>query len=120
MSDAPKRIWIDSPPMTYIDSSGPPGLKDALFSARLADGPPLASDVGVLRWLADRAREYNPTLALVPGDPASAAKTIGEEVANLQALMGKKDSEYWKGPKAQQLQERYRKLLEAKERLSQP
>jgi hypothetical protein len=101
----------------YIDGSGPPGLKDMLFSARLADGTPLASNLEVLRWLADRAREFNPTLALVPGDPSMAGKTIGDEMANLQAQMANKNSEYWKGPKAQQLQERYRKLLEARDRL---
>lgn len=108
------KILIES----YLDS-GPPGLKDMLFTARLADGTPLASNLEVLRWLADRAREFNPTLALVPGDPTTAAKTIGEELTNLQAMMGKKDSEYWKGPKSQQLQARYRQLVDARDRLSQ-
>jgi len=103
----------------YIDSSGPPGLRDTLFGARLSDGTPLASNLEVLRWLADQARAYNPTLALVPGDPSTAVKTITDEIANLQAMMANKQSDYWKGPKAQQLQARYRELLGARDRLPQ-
>lgn len=102
----------------YLDS-GPPGVKDLLFGARLADGTPLASNLEVLRFLADKGREFNPTIHLVPGDPTTAAQAITSEISNLQAMMGNKSSEYWKGPKAESLQARYRELLDAKTRISQ-
>lgn len=102
----------------YLDS-GPSGLKERLFSARLGDGTPLASDVEILRWLADRAREFNPTISLVPGDPSAAAKTIADELATIKAMMPNRSSEYWKGPKAPQLQARYRELVAASQKVAQ-
>jgi hypothetical protein len=102
----------------FLDS-GPPGIKDALFGARLADGTPLASNLDVLRFLADKGREYNPTITVVPGDPTTVQKTIVDELSNIQAMMGNRQSDYWKGPKSEILQKRYRELVEARDRINQ-
>jgi len=36
---------------------------------------------------------------------------VADERAEIEALMGRQDSEYWRGPKAATLQQRYRELL---------
>lgn len=95
----------------YLDS-GPPGLKDLLFNARLADGTPVASHPDILRFLSDRGRELNPVLPMVPGDHQTQAQTVGARLDALRVMMGNKNSEYWKGPKADKLQAEYRQMLE--------
>jgi len=100
----------------FLDT-GPAGTKEALFSARLADGTPLASNLNVLRFLADKARELIPPETIVPGEGAGQVKSIEDEIASLQGLMGNKQSEYWKGPKAQDMQQRYRDLVTARDKL---
>lgn len=100
----------------FLDT-GPAGTKDLLFSARLADGTPLVSNYDVVRFLVDKAREFNPPLPLTPGDGAQ-AKGIEDELASLKSMMPNKNSEYWKGPKAEKLQARYRELISWQQKLA--
>lgn len=91
--------------------TAPEGVKDQLLGARLADGTPLGNDPGVLRFLANLAREVNPVATVVPGSGGNALQAIESELADLAKMMGDRKSEYWKGPKANSLQERYRQLV---------
>lgn len=102
----------------FLDS-GPEGTKNAVFESRLADGTPLMSDINVLRWLANAAREANPTIGLVPGEGAGQVKALDDEIADLtRASAAPKGTpehqKYWKGGGSDRLHE----LLQAKERLA--
>jgi hypothetical protein len=96
-------------------STAPGGIADKILSARMGDGRAIANDPDVLRWLATTARELNPVATVVPagGDQAGA---INDEIGKLEKMMGNHGSEYWKGPKAAKNQERYRQLIEARDR----
>lgn len=97
--------------------SGAPGeLKDRLLGARLSDGTPLGNDPDAIRWLVGLARELNPIGTVLPGSGSNATQALADEKAGIEALMGDRSSEYWKGPKAAQLQARYRELITAEEK----
>jgi hypothetical protein len=93
----------------------PEGIKDKLLSARMADGRAVANDPAFMSWLAQTAREVNPVGTVVPagGDQMGA---IGDEITKIEALMGDRKSEYWKGPGAEKMQARYRQLVDAREK----
>lgn len=97
--------------------SAPGGIADKILSARMGDGRAIANDPEVLRWLASTARELNPMATVVPagGDQMGA---ITDEIASIEKLMGNRQSEYWKGPKAEKMQARYRDLTTARDRKS--
>jgi hypothetical protein len=106
--------------MNLVDgllSQMPEGGKELLTGARLADGTPLGDNPKVLRWLANLAREVNPTATVVPGSGTNATQAIETELAGITKLMGDKSSEYWKGPKASAMQERYRQLIDVQQKL---
>lgn len=92
--------------------TAPEGFREQLMDARLKDGTMLGSDPNALKFLAGLALLQNPTTTLVPagGDLASA---ISDEIKELEGMMGHKTSEYWKGPKADDNQARYRELVAA-------
>lgn len=100
----------------YLDT-GPQGTRDAILNARKPDGTPLASDINVVRWLVDKARDYNPPISTVPGDNATQLQAIEREMADLRrasaAPRGTPESKrYWDegGDK------RLRELIQAQER----
>lgn len=95
----------------------PEGVKDNVLGARLANGTALGDDPATLRWLASLAREVNPVATVVPGSGGNAVQAIETEIANIEKLMGDRNSEYWKGPTANKMQSRYRDLIEAKSRV---
>lgn len=95
-------------------STAPEGTKELITDARLGDGTPLGSHPGVLRFLADLARQINPVATVVPHAGANASQAIETELAGIEKLMAQKDSEYWKGPGAAKMQERYRQLVDVK------
>lgn len=88
-------------------SSAPEGVADKILGAMDSDGIPLAYKPEVQEWLAGLAREINPVSTIIP---ANGAATVSDELANLTKLAGDLNSEYWVGPKAQDLQKR-RQLL---------
>lgn len=101
---------------TSLDRAGE-GLYDLLIQGRLADGTPIGSHPGILNWIVANEREINPAAPILPGSSSVTINTVNDELTKLKALMGDKNSEYWKGPKAEKNQERYRQLLEAQEKL---
>lgn len=96
--------------------TAPAGVKDELFGGRLADGTPIAHSVQIMRWLASLAREVNPVSTVVPSSGENPDVVISNELASIEKLMGDHDSEYWKGPKSKQLQDRYEKLVDARQK----
>jgi hypothetical protein len=101
--------------ITSMLSTAPGGIKDKILSARMADGRAIMNDPDVLRWFATTSRELNPVATVVPsgGDQMGA---ITDELAGIEKLMGNRSSEYWKGPKADAMQARYRTLVAARDR----
>lgn len=95
----------------------PEGLKDQILGARLSDGTPLASDPKALRWLANMAREINPVATVVPSSGTNAAQTIEAELNGIKKLMGDHTSEYWKGPKSEGMQARFRELVSVQQKM---
>ena len=98
-------------------AGAPGGVKDMLMEARTEDGTRIINSPDTLRWLTQLAREINPVAAVVPGAGANAGQAISDELASITKLMGDPKSEYWKGPKAEAMQERFRQLAGAKERM---
>jgi hypothetical protein len=91
----------------------PEGLKDKILASRGPDGVPLGNDPAMIRWLVGLRLELNPIATVSPGSGTNAVQSVENELQNLRSLMGDRQSEYWKGPKANQLQERYRALTSA-------
>lgn len=88
----------------------PQETRDRLMSARLGDGTALFNDPTAFKFFVDMAREAAPVGALIPGGP-STASGINDRMATLQKMMGDYSSDYWKGPRAAQLQAEYETLL---------
>jgi len=91
-------------------NEAPPGVSDLVQGARLPDGSALANNPEVLVWLNNLARKINPTATLTDGNRSMAVSQIEDEMADIQKLMGDSNSEYWKGPKSEKMQARFREL----------
>lgn len=83
---------------TLLDM-GPQGTKEDFFRARMPDGTPLASHKGVLTFLIDRARDLLDMTTIVPAEGAQMAKSIEDEMTQIQKMMGDRNSDYYKGEK---------------------
>lgn len=103
--------------ITGLLDTAPQNIKDQLIAARLPDGTKLGGNPDALRFLVSLAREINPIGTLVPGASGTGVAAIEDEMANLQKMMGDHNSEYWKGPKSEKLQARYRELDTAQKKL---
>lgn len=95
----------------------PQGFRDRFMQGYLADRTPIRASVDAWKWLVQMEREINPAATVVPGAGGDLGKTVAAELADLKAKMGNQNSEYWKGPKAEAMQERYRQLLGADAKL---
>lgn len=98
--------------------NAPAGVKDQLLGARLGDGTPLGNHVDTLKWLASLAREVNPMATVVPGSGSNAQQAMESELADIEKLMANPKSDYWKGPKAEKMQARYRELVDVRQRVA--
>lgn len=78
----------------------PLSVQDILWEGRTADNTLALNDPSVLRWL---LRLTQPAGAY-PGNADA-------EKREIEALMRKPGSRYWKGPEAESIQARYRELL---------
>ena len=96
----------------------PAGLKDLILNGRLADGTPIGSSVGALEWLANMSRQLNPAGTVVPAGTVNVGQAITGELDKLTKMMGNRNSEYWKGPKAAENQARYLELVTARDRIA--
>lgn len=96
--------------------SSDPQFAQRLLGGRLADGTKIGDDPAVIKWLAGLVREINPLAALVPNG-ADQARGVNERKVAIEAMMGDRNSEYWRGAKADALQKEYREILEALDRV---
>jgi hypothetical protein len=103
--------------ITGLLDTAPEGVKDQILGARFQDGTPLASDPGTLKWLIDMALQINPATTLVPGAGDNVLGAVEDEIKTLEGMMGNRSSEYWKGPKAADMQKRYRDLVAGREKM---
>jgi hypothetical protein len=90
---------------------------EKIFHARGPDGQLLGNNPKIIQWLATTARTLNPAATLIPGDTTTSLLAVGDEITKIEKLMGNKHSEYWKGPGANKMQERYRQLVTARDRM---
>lgn len=101
-----------------IMSRGSAELQESLLGARLQDGTPLWNSPAALRWMADIAREIDPTPTLTPGGGVATIESVDTEMNTMRTLMGDHNSKYWKGPESRGLQERFLKLSDKRRVLS--
>ncbi len=96
----------------------PAGFRDRFMNGYLADHTPIRASPEAHQWLVQMEREINPAASVMPGAGGDVTKTIDARILELKGMMGNQNSEYWKGPKAEALQEEYRKLLDAQSKLA--
>lgn len=89
-------------------------LKDLIMGARLADGTPLGSHPAALRWLAQLANDANPGGFIAPSSGATQIQSVDDEIGKIEKTMRTDRQTY---DRDAQMQTRYLKLLEARERL---
>lgn len=87
-------------------------------NGRFGDGRSFFNDVDVMKGLAEIARKLNPVGTIIPneGEPM---KALESEIAEIEALMADRNSEYWKGPKSREMKARYRELIEVRQKSKQ-
>ena len=90
------------------------GLSEVILNGRGPDGIPLGSNPDVMKALADLAFELNPVSTLVPTVPGNPGASIQDEIDAIKAKMG--TPEYINN---EAMQERYRVLLDHRDRLKQ-
>lgn len=89
-------------------------VKDLFLKGRLADGTPIGNHPGVLRWLTRMAAEAGSSGFIAPSDGASRIESVETEIASIEKTMREQPRAYFKDNK---MQERYRTLLDAQEKL---
>jgi hypothetical protein len=105
------------PSQFHIQENGKTVTGGMLAAARLPDGTRLGDNAAWLGWLAERSREANPYATLMPAGMGDQGKGVNDEIASIEKLMGDRSSDYWRGPTAEPMQQRYRDLVEARERM---
>ena len=100
-----------------FETYGSEDAREALFSARTADGNILGDNPEIIDFLVGVAREINPFGTVVPISPEGRSEALDSEIRALEAEMndtkGRAPDGYWNNPAKQ---EKYRQLIEMKER----
>jgi hypothetical protein len=95
-------------------ATAPADVRDNLMYGRLADGTPILAHASTVQYLLGLALEINPASVLdLPGG-GSRMDSVDSEIANIEKVMRTDRAAYNKDEK---MQERYRTLLGAKEKL---
>ena len=82
------------------------------MSARLPDGTALFNNPDVVRGFISMAREINPAGVVVPAGGGDPVKSVNEEIAEIEKIMGTKAY-----IKDEAKQARYRELIDARDKL---
>ena len=98
-------------------SGAPQGFTDRLFGGRMADGKKIGDDPEALKFLAGLAREINPTATLLPNTGGNPMRGIADRMSEIQKMMGDRTSDYWRGPRSSHLQQEFRDLVNAEEKM---
>ena len=104
--------------MSFLDAAPPTDdgspLKGLLMGARLSDGTLLGNNPTALKWLASLAQEANPAGFIAPGAGTSQLSVVEDELNGIRKVMRESRHTYDKDEK---MQERFRVLLAAQEKL---
>jgi len=93
----------------------PPGVKEKLLAGRTAEGKPMTGDADMVRWLVSLAREINPiTTNVGDGAGGNMANAIADQIDAIEKTM-REDRKKYDGD--EKMQERYRELLTAREKI---
>ncbi len=99
---------------SFLDTTLGEEGKNNLFGARLADGSLLGDNPGILKWLAQVAKDNMPGAELVPTGAPSVAKGVHGRIAEIEAMQRTEPDKYW-GNAA--VQDEYLKLLTARDKM---
>ena len=96
----------------------PADVRDLFKFGRLSDRQPILANAGVLRALNDWARQINPVSTLIPNAGGDIGQAIDAEIKTIEAQMRapKGSPEYKKYWNDNSVQERYRELLDGRDR----
>lgn len=93
----------------------PEELRDELYQSTKPDGSQIMNNPAMLKWLAEQAKAQNFTGTTLPTGQQS-AKTLTDEIGQIEAAMKDTGSEYYRGPKTPGgetvMRARYRELLD--------
>lgn len=95
-------------------ATAPEDVREQFMSGRMPDGTRLENSPGVMKWLAHLARTLNPVGTIVPGAGGDQLQGVEAEIADIEKLMRTDRKAY---NRDESKQERYRQLLEARERM---
>jgi hypothetical protein len=95
----------------------PDGVGTQILMARLPNGQILANDPGACRFLTQLGREMFPQSTIVPPGTPDASGFVGNRIGAIEKLMGDQRSEYWRGPTAVAMQQEYRELVDARDKM---
>lgn len=100
--------------MTSLRDQMPSGLADRILAGRTADGRLIGDDPQFLRWFTQLSRDASPAATLV-SIGVDSAKNLSDQIDSIQKTMREEPAKYWKDPS---MQERYRELLDARDKFS--
>jgi hypothetical protein len=103
--------------MGNLLSMFPEGVGDMLLAGRTADGQLIGNHPGVLRGLVAIARELNPAATLLPAGSGSGAASIETRIGEIEKMMRTPGSDYWHQQRGPAVQQEYRDLITARERM---
>lgn len=96
--------------------SAPAGVYETLANSRSKDGTPILSQPAVLKWLHGLNTEINPASLVLPNTTLNQPGAVDEEIAKIDKVMRENRRAY---DRDEPMQQRYRDLLDAKEKMKQ-
>lgn len=100
--------------MGFVQATFPEAVRDLFLHGRLADGTPIMANPDVVKGLLNAALEINPAVSMDLPSGSSAVVSIDTEIASIEKEIAANSPSYYKDEKKQ---ERYRGLLDAREKL---
>lgn len=90
---------------------------EEILAGRTKSGTLIGDDPRVIKFLVGLAHKVHDEATITPTGGVSSIKDIDTRLGELNKLVAKDNSEYWRGPTSQALQKEYADLLTAKEAL---
>jgi hypothetical protein len=91
----------------------PDSIRDGFLSAQLADGKMLFNSPEFMVWMADVARQLNPSATVVPNS-TNPSQAISEEIKGIENTMRNDPDTYYRD---QGMQNRYRQLIDTQDKM---
>lgn len=103
-------LFAEAPGGSNPDAEG--GLMNRVLGGRTSDGRVIGDDPDIVAWLAQMARLVNPAATLIPSGSGPNAKSIDDEIADIETFMHTNRADYFKDDAKQA---RYRDLIAARD-----